>query len=273
MWSLPLRILSDFEFRAKTTNGTTLLQAFKISFKHQNLQMSDDCWFKQIVAFQTVNWTLSHSIDNCQMPHHHLITNSPLQCKISLYNFQYSPISKKQGHSGSPRSWSLLSPVLKIGVGRSGRSQGSPGQDHVRGRGATTTLAKLFNLIYQYTWGGSYPLLPPQGEGGGSFFLSVENIIQPVCSWGTSCMCLGASVVKFWLPLRGRRGESSTAQAWRWQIFNSTWCHVSFLTGNGEYGNGEGLPTLASRYTGFQTSLAIGFQLSKISSKLSNCYN
>merc|ERR1719150_415197 len=39
-------------------------------------------------------------------------------------------------------------------------------------------------------------------------------------SWGTSCMCLGASVVKFWLPLRGRRGESSTAQAWRqWRIW------------------------------------------------------
>ena len=164
------------------------------------------------------------------MPHHHLITNSPFQyehisnAKSHSLTFNIHRSKTNQGHSGSPRSWSLLSPVLKIGVGRSGRIQGSPGQDHVRGRGATTTLAKLFNLIYQYTWGGSYPLLPPQGEGGGSFFLSVENIIQPVCSWGTSCMCLGASVVKFWLPLRGRREESSTAQAWRWQIFNSSGC-------------------------------------------------
>ena len=124
------------------------------------------------------------------MPHHHLITNSPFQyehisnAKSHSLTFNIHRSKTNQGHSGSPRSWSLLSPVLKIGVGRSGRSQGSPGQDHVRGRGATTTLAKLFNLIYQYTWGGSYPLLPPQGEGGGELFL--------VCGkYYTACLQLG----------------------------------------------------------------------------------
>ena len=148
------------------------------------------------------------------MPHHHLITNSPFQyehisnAKSHSLTFNIHRSKTNQGHSGSPRSWSLLSPVLKIGVGRSGRSQGSPGQDHVRGRGATTTLAKLFNLIYQYTWGGSYPLLPPQGEGGGAFSCQWK-ILYSLFAVGVRVACaLGQVWSSSGFPWEGEGGRA-----------------------------------------------------------------
>ena len=150
------------------------------------------------------------------MPHHHLITNSPFQyehisnAKSHSLTFNIHRSKTNQGHSGSPRSWSLLSPVLKIGVGRSGRSQGSPGQDHVRGRGATTTFAKLFNLIQRYTWAGEafIPFFPHKGRGGGAFSC-LWKILYSLFAVGVRVACaLGQVWSSSGFPWEGEGGRA-----------------------------------------------------------------